>query len=86
MTFRLKDQLGKAWWSFVRDDNPMISSFGTHDAWRDRNATLQMLVEAVPPMDRGAGEFRLTEYQKVGRRIQQVVIKTVRYEPHEVTT
>lgn len=78
---RMADLLGHCCWYFIHDGYPTCRLVGSEKTWSNRNATLQELVDVLPRYERiFSGRFQLTEWQKVGRKIQEVAIKEMRYE------
>ena len=79
----LKNLLGKKSWEFVPDKGAFKST-GSDDEWYNPESTLTDLTRVLASYDQlQPGEFRLNEWQKVGRKIKQVIIKTIRQETNE---
>lgn len=75
MGLRLKDNLGKCHWEAKESRDSAFSTCGVEPVWRDRNATVEDLLEAVENRCETYTYFYCEEWQRVGRSIKLVKIK-----------
>ncbi|QDU80509.1 hypothetical protein Pla110_22390 [Polystyrenella longa] len=84
---KLRNLLGKCQWAYKSSPTDRIYQHGLEDDWGDPDSTVDQLRQVMPNYGQTIPEtacFELRQWQKVGRRIQEVVVHRMNYRTGEI--